>query len=196
MLEKQVYQLGILASGTGSNVRNILAYFSNVEAVNVVLVGSNKANAGALEIAREFDVNTLVFNNEFVSESGASVLEHFESAQLDCLVLAGFLRKIPDELIEQYENRIINIHPSLLPKYGGKGMYGLHVHKAVKAAEEAETGITIHLVNSEYDKGRVLFQAKTGIEKNDTPEDIQEKVKSLEAAHFPSIIHKFLTDGI
>ncbi len=196
MTMKRPYRLAIMASGTGSNVRNILRYFETIEEVNVMLVGSNKAQAGALAIAEEFGVEKLIFDNEFITEEGINVRAHLQSSGIDCLVLAGFLRKIPDELIDMYQDRIVNIHPSLLPKYGGKGMYGIHVHKAVKAAQEEETGITIHLVNSEYDKGRILFQAKTAVETNDSPEQIQEKVKMLEAEYFPSTIHKFLKDGI
>lgn len=178
--------IAILASGGGSNAENIMSHFANYKYAKVKMVLSNKENAGVLEKAAKFEVPTKTFNKE--QFQAGKVLEWLKEAEIDVVVLAGFLWKMPDEIIAAFEGKMINIHPSLLPAYGGKGMYGMHVHQAVKEAGEKHSGITIHLVNSNYDEGAILFQARTTLEQDDSAEDIAAKVLQLEHKYFPRII--------
>lgn len=186
----EVKKIAIFASGSGTNAENIIRYFQSKKTAEVVLVLCNKADAGVLKRAADLGVDSYVFNREEFYRSG-QVLEMLTKSGADLVVLAGFLWLIPEELIAQYPNKIINIHPALLPKYGGKGMYGMNVHKAVHEAEEEETGITIHLVNEEYDKGEILFQARTKLQ-GESPEEIAAKIHELEYAHFPQVIEEYL----
>lgn len=186
----EVKKIAIFASGSGTNAENIIRYFQSKKTAEVVLVLCNKAEAGVLKRAADLGVDSYVFNREEFYRSG-QVLEMLTKSGADLVVLAGFLWLIPEELIAQYPNKIINIHPALLPKYGGKGMYGMNVHKAVHEAEEEETGITIHLVNEEYDKGEILFQARTKLQ-GESPEEIAAKIHELEYAHFPQVIEEYL----
>ncbi len=180
-------RIAIFASGRGSNARNIINYFENNPSISVDLIVSNKQTAPVLDIGKQFDINTLVINRvDFYNST--ELLKVFQKQKIDFIVLAGFLWLIPAYLVKAYNNRIINIHPALLPKYGGKGMYGMNVHKAVHAAKEKETGITIHYVNEKYDEGNVIFQASCSLESTDTPESIAQKIHQLEYAHFPRII--------
>lgn len=180
-----------MASGTGSNARKIVEYFSKHEHINVSLLASNKKQAGVLGICEEYEIDKFVFNKSYFygSEDFVNVLK---SQNIDFVILAGFLWMIPKYLIEAYKDRILNIHPSLLPKHGGKGMYGHYVHEAVKAAGETETGITIHLVNEEYDRGRAIFQRKVQLEVSDDPETIASKVLELEHEFFPRVIEDYI----
>lgn len=180
----------ILASGGGSNAAKILDYFQSNEAVAVVLVGSNKQEAGVAAHAERFAVPMLFFTRTELEEG--FVQELLQNLRADLIVLAGFLLKIPEALVVAFPNKIINIHPALLPKYGGKGMYGMNVHKAVKAAGEMESGMTIHYVNQHYDEGQIIFQAKTALEASDTPEIIAKKVLELEHEHFAKVIESIL----
>ncbi len=185
-------RIAIFASGTGTNAERIMAHFRGHPHIGVSLVLSNKKHAPVLQKAADANVESLTFGrDEFYS--GHSVNDALEEKQIDLIVLAGFMWLIPASLIHAYRDRIINIHPALLPKFGGKGMYGMHVHRAVRQAAETETGITIHLVNEEYDKGRILFQARCGIDAEDTPDTIAKKVHRLEYAHFAEQIERFLT---
>lgn len=181
-------RIAILASGNGSNAVRILQHFYNSVTVKVVGVFSNKMDARVLEkfIDRDFPA--------YFFENNTELLEQLEAEQVDYVVLAGYLKLIPSEILATYKDAIVNIHPSLLPKFGGAGMYGMNVHKAVKAAEETETGITIHLVNKDYDKGRVLFQTTTPISENDSAKDIAVKVLALEHEHYPLIIEKLINN--
>lgn len=180
-------KIAILASGNGSNALKILQHFKNSDSnVNIALIATNNANAGVLKHAQAFDIPTLVFDkSNFNSPDFAKDLKN---KGINWIVLAGFLWLIPANLILTFENKIINIHPSLLPKYGGKGMYGNNVHQAVLNANEVRTGITIHLVNNEYDKGAQLFQAAVSIATEDTQESIQKKVQVLEHQYFAGVV--------
>ena len=184
-------RIAIFASGSGTNAERIMQHFKGHSTIEVSLVLSNNANAKVLERAVRFGVERLTFNRGEFYESN-SVLKELENRNIDLIVLAGFMWLVPDYLVKAYSDRMINIHPALLPKYGGKGMYGDNVHKAIKAAGETETGITIHLVNEEYDKGRILFQAKCTLTEDDTPESIAQKVHALEYAHFSEQIENYL----
>ncbi|MEB2782363.1 phosphoribosylglycinamide formyltransferase [Algoriphagus sp. C2-6-M1] len=183
-------RLAILASGSGSNAEKIMAHFQNSEKAEIALVASNKAEAFVLERAKKFEVPTFTFTRK---EMDAGILlETLQSENIDWVILAGFLLKIPVDLIRAFPDRMVNIHPALLPKYGGKGMYGSFVHEAVKAAGDTETGITIHLVNENYDEGRIVFQASTPITDSDSPDTIAKKVHALEHKHFPEVIESLL----
>lgn len=183
--------IAILASGSGTNAENIIAYFNKNEQINVQLVASNCSDAYVLHRAKKWNIPSIIFNkNDFYY--GKTILDTFKLYNIDTIVLAGFLWLIPEYLIEAYAGHIINIHPALLPNYGGKGMYGMNVHKAVVANGEAETGITIHLVNNEYDKGAIIFQAKCKVEKDDSPETVAQKVHELEYKYFPRVIDCWL----
>lgn len=183
-------RLAILASGSGSNAEKIMEHFQNSEIAEIALVASNKADAFVLERAKKFGVPTFTFSRK---EMDAGVLlEKLQEVNIEWVILAGFLLKIPVELTRAFPDRMVNIHPALLPKYGGKGMYGSFVHEAVKTAGDTETGITIHLVNENYDEGRIVFQASTPVTEADTPESIAEKVHALEHKHFPEVIEGLL----
>jgi len=179
-------RLAILASGSGSNAEKIMAHFQNSEIAEITLVASNKSDAFVLDRAKKFDVPTFTFSRK---EMDAGILlEKLQQENIDWVILAGFLLKIPVELTRAFPDRMVNIHPALLPKYGGKGMYGSFVHEAVIAAGDTETGITIHLVNENYDEGRIVFQASTPLNDSDTPESIAEKIHALEHKYFPEVI--------
>lgn len=182
-------QLAIFASGSGSNAVNIINHFKNDERVDVSFIYTNKSDAPIIEKAKALGQNVVVGNN-VKSDDGKFLVDLCRMA--DFIVLAGFLRKIPKELIEKYAEKIINVHPSLLPKYGGKGMYGANVHKAVKENKEEMSGITIHYVNEEFDKGRIIAQFSTALNQGDTIEEIQQKVQKLEQDYFPIVLEKEL----
>lgn len=184
--------LAIFASGTGSNALNIIRFFKDSETVKVHFVLSNKHDAGIVDSAKAEGINVVVVSNQDVEEA-VKIIDLCSSNKIDYIILAGFLRKIPEQLIELYPNRIINIHPSLLPEYGGKGMYGTNVHKAVLENKEKESGITIHYVNSEFDKGEIIAQFKCAVDENETLESLQQKIHQLEHANFPGIIEKAIT---
>lgn len=180
----------LFASGAGSNVENIIQYFKNNPDVKIAGVFSNNSNAIVLDKAKKHNVPTLIFNREQLIEG--FVLDKMAEFKPDLIVLAGFLWKMPQEIVTAYPNKIINIHPALLPKYGGKGMYGSKVHQTVLANKEKETGITIHYVNEQYDEGKFIFQQKVNIENCKITEDIVAKVHMLEQIYFPQIIEKIL----
>ncbi len=182
--------LAIFVSGGGTNCENIIRYFKGSEDVAVDIVVSNKADAYALVRARNLGVRTAVISARQFRENPELVLDTVKGC--DYIILAGFLVLVPEYLIDRYPRRIINIHPALLPKYGGKGMWGHHVHEAVKAAGEKETGITIHFVNSEYDAGEIIMQFKTPLSPEDSVEDIEAKIHKLEMAHFPEVIESVI----
>jgi len=179
-------RIAIFASGAGSNAENIIRYFSgSPESVFPVII-SNRPDAGVHERAEKLGIPSYSFKkSEF--DTG-DVLKFLQDNAIDFIVLAGFLLKIPDNLLKAYPNKIINIHPALLPKFGGKGMYGSHVHEALVAAGEKESGITIHYVNENYDEGQIIFQARCPVLPTDSPDDVATKVHALEYEHFPRII--------
>ena len=186
-MEKNV---AILASGSGSNAENIIRYFQNSKDIVFPLIISNKANAYVHERAKNLGVISYTFEkNDF--ENG-KVLDLLKEYHVNFIILAGFLLKVPDNLLQTYPDRIINIHPALLPKFGGKGMYGSYVHEAVVAAKEKESGITIHYVNENYDEGKIIFQAKCEVLSDDTADDVAEKVHALEYKFFPMVIESIL----
>lgn len=191
MQDSSKKRIAIFASGEGSNAEIIMQYFAEINTIDVVLMLCNRKNAGVFERAKKLAVKTEYLpKNEFYESNKA--LDVLSANSIDFIILSGFLLKIPDEMVFHYDNRIINIHPSLLPKHGGFGMYGLHVHRAVKQAGEIETGITIHLVNEAFDDGKILFQAKCGLDNNDSVEDIQNKVQKLEHKFFAKTVHQYI----
>ena len=181
-------RIAIFASGSGTNAEKIIQYFEKSDTVIVSKVYSNKKGAGVFARCEGLNVPCVWFSREDFFE-GISLLQDVQN-HADFVILAGFLWKVPLNFIEAFPNKMINIHPALLPKYGGKGMYGMHVHHAVKANCETETGITIHFVNENYDEGSIIFQAKTGITSKDSAEDIANKIHELEYAYFPKIIEE------
>ena len=183
----------IFASGSGTNAENIIRHFKSNNIGTVVSVFTNNPNAKVIERAKNFQVATEIFSKDELN-SGI-VLQKIKNTTPDLIVLAGFLLKMPDAIVEAYPNLIINIHPALLPKYGGKGMYGMHVHKAIVANKEKETGITIHYVNENYDEGNIIFQKKVTVLVTDTPEVVAEKIHELEQKYFPSVIEEVLTSN-
>jgi phosphoribosylglycinamide formyltransferase-1 len=185
------YRIAIFASGSGTNAEEIMKRFHDHDSVEVVLLLSNNAEAYALERARKFNVPSKVFNRSIFRES-QDVLTWLKERNVTHIVLAGFMWLVPDYLIKSFSGKIINIHPALLPKFGGKGMYGMHVHEAVKASGEKETGITIHQVNERYDEGKILFQEKCSVNDTDSAEQIAQKVHALEYAHYPRIIEEWI----
>ncbi len=184
-------QIAIFASGTGTNSRRIIDHFRHHPDIRVSLIVCNRPGAGVLDIAAKEQIPQLMLDKEKFFRGNAYVDELREKG-IDFLVLAGFLWKIPAALVAAFRGRIINIHPALLPKYGGKGMYGQRVHEAVITAGDLQTGITIHYVDELYDHGQVIFQAACPVEPSDTPETLAQKVHQLEWAHFPGIIEKVI----
>ncbi len=181
----------IFASGNGTNAEKIIHHFKNHPIHQVTLVCSNKENAGVLEKAENHNIQTFIFNRKELYESD-KVLETLKEYHTDFIVLAGFLWLMPDNITRTYNRRIINIHPALLPKYGGKGMYGMNVHRAVLEANEKKSGITIHWVNEKYDDGDIIFQATCDVTPEDTDISLADKVHQLEYRHFPIIIEQLL----
>jgi len=181
----------LFASGGGSNAEQIMQYFTG-NSIKVVALFTNNATAGAIDKALSHNVPAVVFTREQLNDG--TVLERLREFNADLIVLAGFLLKFPSDIIAAYPDKVINIHPALLPKYGGKGMYGIHVHKAVLENKEKESGITIHYVNDNYDEGNIIFQQSVALEECATAEDIAQKVLELEHRHFPEVIEKLITD--
>lgn len=181
----------LFASGSGSNVENIANYFKFRKDVTISCVLTNKSDAKVIERCNRLELNALYFNRQAFSKSDF-VLKMLQSLNPDLIVLAGFLWKIPEPITNAFPNKIINIHPALLPKYGGKGMYGMNVHNAIIENKESETGITIHYVNAHYDEGAIIQQEKTIIDSKDTAEDIASKVHQLEYEFFPKVIDDLL----
>ncbi len=180
----------IFASGSGSNAENIIKYFNSTKTAIVTHVLSNNQHAKVFDRCEKLNVDASLFDRDSFSKDNTVL--NFLLAEADIIVLAGFLWRIPSKIVDAFPNKIINIHPALLPKYGGKGMYGMNVHNAVKENNETETGITIHYVNENYDEGAIIFQAKTSISSDDTPETIAQKVHELEYEHFPKIIEEVI----
>ncbi|MBQ4228367.1 MAG: phosphoribosylglycinamide formyltransferase [Bacteroidaceae bacterium] len=187
--------IAIFVSGSGTNCENLIRYFEHSETVKCALVVSNKPDAYALVRAERLGVPTAVISKAQLYNPGET-LPLLESYGIEFIVLAGFLPLVPDFLIEAFPRKIINLHPALLPKFGGKGMWGHHVHEAVKAAGETETGMTVHYVTPVCDSGEIIAQFRTSISPDDTADDIAEKEHQLEMEHFPQVVEKVLTDLI
>ena len=180
----------IFASGSGTNAQNIVLHFNNSSKLHQFHIFSNNANAKVIEKAQNLSVPTKIISKDDLNSD--VLLNYLKEIQPDLIVLAGFLLKFPSNCVEAFPNKIINIHPALLPKYGGKGMYGMHVHRAVVENKESETGITIHYVNENYDEGNIIFQESVNLTGTESPEEVAEKIHELEQTHFPLIIEKIL----
>ncbi|MEG2101567.1 phosphoribosylglycinamide formyltransferase [Flavobacterium sp. FlaQc-28] len=183
----------VFASGSGTNAENIIKHFANTEIAKVVSVFTNNASAKVIERAKNHQIPVEIFSKNELLER--NVLQKIQKIDPDLIILAGFLLKFPENIIEHYPNKIINIHPALLPNYGGKGMYGMHIHRAIVNNKEKETGISIHYVNENYDEGAIIFQANVALTEEDTPETVAEKIHELEQKHFPEIIQTVLEDS-
>ena len=181
----------IFASGSGSNAENLITHFKESEDASVVMVLSNNPKAMVLERAKRLKVSAFSFNRTAFTETDY-VLHLLKTTKADLIVLAGFLWKFPKIIIDSFPNKVINLHPALLPNYGGKGMYGMHVHNAVIANKDTETGITIHYVNEHYDEGDIIFQVKCDVNATDTAEDVAAKIHKLEMKHFPDVVEGVL----
>ena len=185
-------KIAIFASGSGTNAQNIIEYFLDKYDKNIVdLILSNKPEAYVLERAKNFGIPTIVFTREQLNQTD-EIVKLLIVRDIYLIVLAGFLWLIPQNILQAFPNRIINIHPALLPKYGGKGMYGMNVHKTVLENRESESGISIHYVNEEYDKGDIIFQAKCKVESGDTPESLAKRIHALEYEHYPKVVESLI----
>lgn len=187
-------KIAILASGSGTNAEQIIKHFAEHNQISVSFVLSNKKNAFVLERAQKLNIENNFFNRSQFYETG-EVHALLQENEIDYLILAGFLWLIPNDLISMYPRKIINIHPSLLPKHGGKGMYGSRVHEAVIANNDTESGITIHLVDEIYDNGEILCQQRVQVTPEDTPDSLATKIHQLEHEHFPKVIENFIVDN-
>ncbi len=184
---KKSPRIAIFASGSGSNAQRIAEYFSGMDIIEIVAIYCNNSDAYVLERARTLIIPSVLFNrNSFYNTT--TVLDDLQNREIDWIILAGFLWLIPESILKAFPQKIINIHPALLPAYGGKGMYGMKVHQAVIASKEKESGITIHYVNEHYDEGDIIFQARCSITDGDTPETLAEKIHELEFEYFPRVI--------
>ena len=190
----KVYNIAIFASGDGSNAQKIIEYFKGSSTIKVVLVVCNKPTANVLNRAKNENIPSLLISRADFYESNR-VTEQLHSYNIDFVILAGFLWLIPQNLITAFPDKIINIHPALLPAYGGKGMYGMNVHEAVIAAREKESGITIHLVNEKYDEGKIIEQHRCSISETDTPQTLAQNIHQLEHRYFPAAIERFIQNN-
>ena len=187
----EAFKLAIFASGKGSNAEKIIQYFDNEQLVKVSMIVCNNPEAGVLDIAKHHNIKTLVIDKKTFAQTEEYV-QLLKNEGITHIILAGFLWKVPETMINGYRNKILNIHPALLPNFGGKGMYGDRVHEAVIASGQKETGITIHLVDEHYDHGTTVFQASVAIEESDTESSIAQKVHALEHLHYPRVIAEWL----
>ena len=186
-------KIALFASGTGSNAKTIIDYFKDHPNVYADCLLSNKPGAKALEMAKNKGLDTRVIHKDELNDP-STILNYLQERGIDLIVLAGYLKRIPKEMVSAFPNRIINIHPALLPKFGGKGMYGMNVHKAVVEAGEKQSGMTIHYVNEHYDEGNIIFQASCSLVESDRPEDVAAKVLQLEHRHYAEVIEKLLSE--
>ena len=188
---KELKNIAVFASGSGTNAENLVRYFKDSEVARVKTILANKPDAYVLERAKNLNIPSLVFDKAMFRETG-EVLKYLKDENIDVVVLAGFLWLVPIDIINEFRGRIINIHPALLPKHGGKGMYGERVHQAVIDEGDKESGITIHHVNEKYDEGNIIFQAKCQVEPGDTAETLAGKIHKLEYEHFPAVVEKLI----
>ncbi len=185
--------IAIFASGKGTNAQRIIEFFELSTSAKVTVVYTNNSKAGVILRAQKLNISTVVFTrNNFYNTT--EIIDSLKSNNIDLIVLAGFLWLVPQLLINSFTNKIINIHPALLPKYGGKGMYGMYVHNAIIAAGDTKSGITIHKVNEVYDNGNIIFQTYVDIDKDDTPELLANKIHLLEHKYFPKVINDYLVN--
>jgi len=181
----------IFASGNGTNAENLIKFFHNRENASVIQVLTNNPRAKVLDRCKNLNVSALSFNKIAFTQTN-DVLNLLKETKPDLIVLAGFLWKFPKNILKEFQNKVINIHPALLPKYGGKGMFGMHVHEAVINNNETETGITIHYVNEHYDEGAIIFQVKCDVNSSDKAEDVASKIHELEMKYFPEVVEQLL----
>lgn len=193
LMSSKQFRVAVFASGGGTNAEAIFKYFKGHPRIEVVLLLSNNPNAYALQRAQNHNIRHAVFSRQEFQQ-GDTIRGLLKDAEVTHIVLAGFLWLVPQYLLEDFPDRIVNIHPALLPKYGGKGMYGAKVHEAVKASGEVETGITIHLVNEHYDEGRILFQGKCSVGVDYTPDEIADCVHKLEHEHYPRVVERWILE--
>ncbi|WP_372752773.1 phosphoribosylglycinamide formyltransferase [Mariniflexile sp.] len=184
----------VFASGSGTNAENLIKFFNETKTASVVQVLTNNPHAKVLDRCKLLEVSALSFNRMALSKTN-DVLNILKASNPDLIVLAGFLWKFPEFILNEFPNKVINVHPALLPKYGGKGMYGMNVHEAVVANKETETGITIHYVNEHYDEGAIIFQAKCEVLPSDSAQDVAAKIHELEMEHFPKVVEDLLNSG-
>ena len=184
-------KIAVFASGSGTNAENIAKYFSDNQAVNVVLVVSNNPAAGVHDRVNRLGIPSVTYTKEELAE-GREIVKKLAEFEVDWIVLAGYLKKISEPILHAFPQKIVNIHPALLPKHGGKGMYGVRVHEAVVAAGDGESGITIHYINENYDDGKIIFQARCPVMPSDTPDDVAAKVHALEYKYYPEVIARIL----
>jgi len=189
----QEFRIAIFASGSGTNAEEIIKYFKNHHHISVALVLTNNPRAFVLERAKKFNIDTKIFSRD---EFGEEIVQNLQKHNVTHIVLAGFLWLIPKTLIEAYPEKIINIHPALLPKFGGQGMYGMKIHELVRNLNETETGVTIHLVNDKYDEGKILYQGRCEVRSTDTAQQIAHKVHQLEYACYPKVIEKWILNDL
>ncbi|MDP5158001.1 MAG: phosphoribosylglycinamide formyltransferase [Flaviramulus sp.] len=183
----------IFASGSGTNAENLIKFFHNSDHASVIQILTNNPHAKVLDRAKKLHVSALSFNKIAFTETD-DILSILKTSNPDLIVLAGFLWKFPENILNEFPKKVINIHPALLPKYGGKGMYGMHIHEAVVANNEKETGITIHYVNQHYDEGAIIFQAKCDVTHTDSAQDVALKIHELEMEYFPKVIDRLLNE--
>jgi phosphoribosylglycinamide formyltransferase-1 len=191
-LKKTIKNIVVFASGSGSNAIKIYEYFQKDQSVNIEALYCNKKSAPVIQKFQNFGIKTVIFEKNKLEDGG--VLKSLLKLNPSLIILAGFLLKMPEEIISNFENRIINIHPALLPSYGGKGMYGINIHRSVVENSETFSGLTIHYVNKDYDKGAIIFQEKVELSKNETAETLSKKILKLEHLQYPRIIEKLLKD--
>lgn len=190
-MEHNIKRIAVFASGRGTNAQNLISFFSKNDTGRVVLVLSDKKEAGVISRVKDMGVEIVVFSSEELLSG--TVLSMLKEKGIDFIVLAGFLKMVPMDIIEKYHGRIVNIHPSLLPKYGGRGMYGMNIHRAVIENRERESGITIHHVSPVCDDGDIIFQTSVEITDRDTPESLAAKISCLEMEHFPRVVEKIIS---
>jgi phosphoribosylglycinamide formyltransferase-1 len=185
-------QAAIFASGEGTNAENLFRYFASDPRIKIKLVITNRDDAGIVARAEKYKKNVHIVSKAALENYTDQLIEFLKVEGIDLIILAGFLLKLPEKFIQAFPGRIINLHPALLPNYGGKGMYGMHVHRAVIGNKDAESGITVHYVNEEYDKGEIILQARCAIDPSDTAEMLAEKIRQLELEHLPRAVERFL----
>ena len=191
-MEKRKKNIVLFASGNGTNAENIIRYFQEKKTANILEVLTNNPRAGVIERAKKRNIPVFAFNRETIT-APSGLIDHLLNMETDFIILAGFLWKIPAELIRQFPQKIINLHPALLPEFGGKGMYGLHVHEAVLAAGKKKSGITIHYVDEIYDNGRIIFQTEIKVSETDTAGSLAERIHQLEYKYFPLVIEEIVS---
>jgi formyltetrahydrofolate-dependent phosphoribosylglycinamide formyltransferase len=186
-----VTRIAVFASGSGTNAKNIIEFFKPISDIDVDVIVCNKTGAGVINIAEENSIPVVMIDRASLQDT-SNLVSELQKRKINLIVMAGFLWQLPESLVKTYQGKILNIHPALLPKYGGKGMYGKFVHEAVLENKEKESGITIHLADEFYDKGEIIFQATCDVDETDSIESLAKKIQLLEHLHYPDVIEKFI----